>query len=346
MSTIFFNAKNISRWFGTAVVFSMLGTMACAPAEFASATSLDFDATRVDAYGKNGRFGTIVGDRIFRVRGTDAVTATLTLPVDADGTILSGPPVILAQGGAVEVSRYQWLADHMASRGFVVMAPHYFANLGLFSSGDSLDVLNAVRTASLRSDDPLFDTVDATAPALIIGHSLGGVVASKAWLTAPFDVTHAVLLASIPDDADNFEEQPNITSNRHMLSVTGSLDGLITPDEVLAGAKKFEAPTVAASVDGMTHFQFTDDPTEADLAKEEAPQVDNDTGRQRALFLVDAMLDDVRGQESNSILQNPLEWPAGLSSMLISGGKNTESNTGNNQVGTNETTGDTTGGTP
>lgn len=272
------------------------------------------DADRAGQPGDEGPHGALQLSRTLRVRGDRPLDVDIVAPTDDDRTVAAGPfpPVLLVQGGAVSVERYHWLAAHLASRGFVVVAPHHVADLAFFSQGDGLDALAALRrvAGASSSDAELADRV-AAVPALAIGHSLGGVVATNAFADAAddADVTHLVLLAAVPN--------PGVDVGRadgRVLSVAGALDGLITVDEVVAGAAEFRAPTTVAVVDDLTHFQLTDTPTDDNLAREGTRSpLTADEVRPRALFLVDAMLLDLQGDAFGArLLGDAALWPAGL----------------------------------
>lgn len=286
----------------------LLASLACAPEP---ALLLGHDASRVGAPGDDGPHGSLLLSRAFRVRGDRVVDTDVIAPTDDDATVARGPfpPVLLVQGGSVTVERYHWLATHIASRGFVVVAPHHALDLAFFSQGDGLDALTALRRASDNDGDgDLGGRVD-DGPALSIGHSLGGVVASNAFAGDEGGVTHLVLLSAVPN--------PGVDVSRptgRVLSVAGGNDGLIDVDEVKDGAAGFRATTTVARVDGLTHFQLTDDPTDENLEREGATStLSVAEARRRALFLVDAMLADLRRDpEGARLLDDPATWPEGV----------------------------------
>ena len=291
----------------TALAVGASVTAACVPEP---TLLLEHDDARAGAPGDDGAFGALLLPRSLRVRGDRAVDADVVAPTaDGDG-VAAGPflPVLLVQGGAVTVERYHWLAAHIASRGFVVVAPHHALDLAFFSQGDGLDALAALRRAGDGDDADLGGRI-ADAPALAIGHSLGGVVASNAFAGDEGGVTHLVLLAAVPNPGVDVSR----TSGR-VLSVAGGNDGSISAAEVEDGARAFRATTTVAVVQGLTHYQLTDDPTADNLEREGTTSpLTLDDARRRALFLVDAMLLDLQRDPAGAmLLDDPAAWPEGV----------------------------------
>ncbi len=308
------------------VATSWLCASACAPSPTLlqpADPSVDDDASGSvsfgsASFGNDGSFGARLSSHTFRVRGDRVVDADVIAPTDAtndatndDGAIDvaagSFPPVLLIQGGLTTVARYHWLAAHIASRGFVVVAPHHVADLAFFSQGDGLDALAALRRAGERSDGDLAGVVDDRA-ALAIGHSLGGVVASNAWVEDEGGVSHLVLLASVPNPALDLTRRSG-----RVLSIAGRDDGKISPAEVKEGADAFAAPTTFAVVDGLTHYFLTDDASDDELKDDGDSDVARGEARRRALFLVDAMLASQTGDHDGDIvLDDDTRWTAGV----------------------------------
>jgi dienelactone hydrolase len=263
------------------------------------------DPARSGAFGDDGPLGALLMQRSLRVRGDRIVDVDIIAATD-DGEVpqKNAVPVLMVQGGSVPVERYRWLAQHLASRGAVVVAPHFLADLAFFDQGDAVDALAAARD---RSNDPNDDLADVLAPipALATGHSLGGVVAAGAFENDG-DIGALALLASYPDPGN-----PPTRKDGRVLVVGGERDGLITIDKLVDSNKAFVAPVVGASVLGLTHFQLTDDPTEANLENEGTSGDDLALVRQRALFLIDALFADVAGS-TDDVLADTNRWPAGV----------------------------------
>ncbi|MBM4279335.1 MAG: hypothetical protein FJ137_00770 [Deltaproteobacteria bacterium] len=296
-----------SRWRLAALAALVFAGFGCAPPP---TLLLPHDDARIGAPGDDGSWGALLVPRALRVRGDRAVAVDIVAPTEDDVTVARGPfpPALLVQGGAVTVERYHWLAAHLASRGVIVVAPHHALDLAFFSQGDGLDTLGALRRAA-RGNDPYLQGRVEDGPALAIGHSLGGVVASNAFAGDEAGVTHLVLLSSVPN--------PGVDVTRasgRVLSVAGQNDGLISVDEVKEGAREFRAMTTVAVVEGLTHFQLTDDPTEENLEREGTTSpIATALARSRALFLVDAMLLDLNGDAVGAtLLDDPQVWVEGV----------------------------------
>jgi predicted dienelactone hydrolase len=68
-----------------------------------------------------------------QARVTEGLDVDVIYPSDSQGAVdRSGAPypvIVFVQGGLVTVQRYQWLTAHLASRGYVVLAPHHQLDL-------------------------------------------------------------------------------------------------------------------------------------------------------------------------------------------------------------------------
>jgi pimeloyl-ACP methyl ester carboxylesterase len=252
-------------------------------------------------------------ERTFRVRVDDTVDVEISIPLDADGEPADGafPAVVFVHGGLVDVERYRWLTTHIASRGFVVLAPRHALDLAIFETSNTLDALARLRGASARDSGPLAGLVDER-PALTTGHSLGGVVAGKAYLRDPGQVRYLAMLASVPAGGDDFTDRE--TGDGRILSITGSRDRSLLPDRAAEGVEQMregDAPVTFAVVEGMNHYQWTEAPSASDLDGDGTPTIDTETARRRALVLLDALLEIHAGRDS-ALLDEPSRWPEGV----------------------------------
>ncbi|MFH1808225.1 MAG: alpha/beta hydrolase [Pseudomonadota bacterium] len=268
---------------------------------------LEPDALAPAAYGDRGPYGVRLVQRVLRGRVDQPITTHVFMP-ELEAAMSPGPfpPVLQVQGGLVDVARYRWLAVHLASRGSVVLAPQHVGNLAFFDQGQVVDALHAARRLALDPRDPLSDVLSQD-QGLTIGHSLGGVVATKAWLDEPVAMYGLVLLASLPDPGDDLS--PRVDGR--VLSIAGTNNGNTTSAGFIDAARTFHAPLSMAFVKGMNHYQFTDDATPSELAGDGVAEIDLASGRRLAMFLVDALLDEIKGQDSALWTASEL-WPEGL----------------------------------
>jgi pimeloyl-ACP methyl ester carboxylesterase len=139
-------------------------------------------------------------------------------------------------------------------------------DLALFASDNAVSALRELRQHPPELVDPLFST---ETPAAVVGHSLGGVVAVRAWLAEPEMFTALGLWASYPASGDDV----SVVDNRSVLSLIGSDDEKAPLNVTRAGAARFWDPVWFGVVDGMNHYGWTDDATEKELAS------DGDAGR-------------------------------------------------------------------
>lgn len=236
------------------------------------------DATGED--GTDGPYGVALTERRYAARVAGKVDVDVLLPVDEAGglAVADAPTVVLVQGGLVPVERYHWLAAHLATRGYAVLAPHHPLDLAIFAIGNAQASLEGA-----LGDDTLAGWVSPQAA--VAGHSLGGVVSVKNWLA---DDTFAAvaLLASFPAGGDDPAER----AGSPVLSITGAVDGSALPEDVEAGFERFSDPRWLAIVDDLNHYGWTDGVTAEELAGD-GDVVDLPGARQHALAVIDTFLD-------------------------------------------------------
>jgi predicted dienelactone hydrolase len=238
------------------------------------------DASRDGAPGFAGPFGVLVDTTAAQARVVDRVVYDVLTPTVDGTTPADGPlPLIaLVQGGLVTRERYQWLGAHAASRGYVVVMPDHDLDLALFTSANA-----AYAVDDLLRERP--SLVDPAAPRAAVGHSLGGVVSAQLW-AADARWTTLVLLASYPAGGTPVEDRAG-----PVLSIRGAEDGLATAADVEAGFARFNDPRWLATVDGMTHFDWTDDATDDEKARDGTSTRPTDESRADAARVIDTLLD-------------------------------------------------------
>jgi len=124
--------------------------------------------------------------------GADSATAIATSEGNAEPgaayDLVDGPfpLVVLSHGFAITASSYGWLAEHLASHGMVVVAPHHHESLDpgvLWQStydrpNDVQTVLSFVDAAASPGGD--FEGLIDTETVAVVGHSYGGYTALAA----------------------------------------------------------------------------------------------------------------------------------------------------------------------
>ena len=266
------------------------------------------DATR-------GPYGVALFERNFRVRVDQSVRTQIYLPTSFDAATQdeAHPLALLIQGGAVRPEQYGWLATHLASRGFVVLSPDHPLDLAIFATGNGADVIAAARDASAREGDILEGRI-ASGPGLTLGHSLGGVVASKIWLRRPDDLSHLFLLQSTPDPADAERLREARDPNHRVLAVAGQRDGRIGFTEIDESLADFANPVPLVIIEGANHFQMVEGPTAAQLESDLSATIPTPLARARALAALDLLVFDFLelSPRDPSPLDTPQAWPEGL----------------------------------
>lgn len=292
-----------TRAIGCGALTLLISTIACSgPAE----RLLEPDPGWTGQPGERGPYGVELTSLRLSDGLTLGVDTEVALPFRSDGPAGPLPAVVAVQGGFVPVERYRWLAVHLASRGYVVLAPRHPLDLAFFGQDNGLAALRAARRASDDGSGELSHRITG-APASVVGHSLGGVVATKIWLRAPSDeVANLGLLAAIPDPADDAAAR---TAGR-VLALAGSRDEKIGPAEIAAGAAAFDSAQVAV-IAGMNHYQYTDRATPDELSQDGAPTTTDASARRAVLTLLDALVDDAAGRAPWPFA-DPADWPAGV----------------------------------
>lgn len=272
------------------------------------------DASRGFVYGQDGAYGVGLVERTFRVRVDEHNDVRMMVPLDQNGQVADGPfpLVVMVHGGAVPAARYDWLMTHIASRGFIVAAPEYPLDLALFATDNTLAVTNAIRVAGDQDGDWLKDRV-RPGPGLVLGHSLGGVVAASAWLDSPKNFGSLILMASEPNPSDDFSGRS--LGGYRLLNLTGTIDGSIEPSRVQDGVEVFRQAGIDVTfglVEQLNHYQWTQDYTSDEIEKDNPPTLDDALARYRAVYLIDGVLEELQTGKRLQLLDSPEQWPQGV----------------------------------
>ena len=253
----------------------LLLTLACAPSE--ESEPLLYDAARTGLEGANGPWGV----HLRTAEGgedppTDVFWATDAAVARAD-VGFAAATLVLIQGAGVGPTRYHWLAVHLASRGATVLVPHH----GLDAADLDLDAGARALAAATDAGD-----VDAAVPVGVLGHGLGGEVAST-WWAADEAVGGLALLGAAPAAAATVEDR----RTGSVIAVVGSADEVATPKDVAAGADRFNLIRAGVTVAGLNHYDWTDFASDGELARDGAPAADLAAARMDAQWALAGWVD-------------------------------------------------------
>jgi hypothetical protein len=142
---------------------------------------------------------------------------------------------IFYPGGLVQAEAYAPPLRAIAKSGYLVVITPMPLNLAVLNSGAAADVMAA---------HPEIETW------AIGGHSLGGTMAASFADQNP-DITGLVFWASYPAESSDLSGQSIAVS-----SIYGTLDGLATPEKVLAAEPLLPSDTTWVPIEGGNHAQF------------------------------------------------------------------------------------------
>ncbi|MFO7681110.1 MAG: alpha/beta hydrolase [Chloroflexota bacterium] len=143
---------------------------------------------------------------------------------------------ILYPGGKVDYRSYAPQARAIAEAGYLVIIPEMPLNLAVFAPNTANDIITA------------YPDIQQWA---IGGHSLGGAMAAKFVFDNPGAMSGLALWAAYPAGGNDLSNAEVAVS-----SIYGSLDGVATPEQVLAGKPLLPADTTWVEIVGGNHAQF------------------------------------------------------------------------------------------
>jgi len=174
---------------------------------------------------------------------TGATTTTTTTTTTEDATTITLAPqgkasagLVFYPGARVDARAYQDILRPVANAGHLVVILKVPLGISLLSTGQTRGAMD--RHPEITSW-------------AVGGHSLGGVSASGFAKSNP-DVVGLLLFASYP--ADNMAESPELA----VLSISGSNDGLTTPEKIAASKPLLPPASIYATVEGGVHAFFGD----------------------------------------------------------------------------------------
>jgi pimeloyl-ACP methyl ester carboxylesterase len=169
-------------------------------------------------------------DPAVAVERTD--TAIVLTPTDDAGTDLDGVGLVFVPGAKVDAASYEATLAPLVEEGASVVITRPILNLAFFD---------------LRSLESFTAQADGVDEWLVGGHSLGGVKACQ-WGEDP-EVAGLVLFGS-------YCANDLSASGLPVLSVSGSEDGLSTPEKVAAASDQLPADARFVEIDGSNHADF------------------------------------------------------------------------------------------
>ncbi len=165
--------------------------------------------------------------------GTTTEDAT-SITLAPQGTATAG--LVFYPGARVDAHAYRDILGPLANAGYLVVILKAPLGISLLDTGQARGVVDR--------------HPEITAWA-VGGHSLGGVSASS-FASSSQDVSGLLLFASYP--ADNMTESRSLA----VLSISGSRDGLSTPEKITASKALLPPTTSYATVEGGVHAFFGD----------------------------------------------------------------------------------------
>lgn len=143
---------------------------------------------------------------------------------------------ILYPGAKVEAKAYSYLAREIAKRGYQVVVVDMPLNIAFLSQNKAQEVI--LKYPNIKHW-------------FIGGHSMGGVAACN-FASSSNEIDGIVLLASYPSN----ESLKN--SNKRVLSIWGTKDGVLNFEHLLSSKENLPKDTTYVEIEGGNHAQFGD----------------------------------------------------------------------------------------
>lgn len=159
----------------------------------------------------------------------DVVVMTPTAPGD-------GPGLVFLAGAKVDPQAYAVTFQETVAEGTTVVIVKPFLNLAILER---------------RPLDAFTDLAPDVGSWAVGGHSMGGV---KACMYAESGEVDALVLLASYCSGDGLADRTDLDA----LSVSGTQDGLATPEKIDASLRDLPASTTVVRIDGASHAQFGD----------------------------------------------------------------------------------------
>ncbi|MBU47417.1 MAG: hypothetical protein CL920_01800 [Deltaproteobacteria bacterium] len=224
--------------------------------------------------GEKGVFGAHVFHAHVQVNITASAEIQVYYPSTRDGAFdtkaAPAPVVLFLQGGAVSVSRYNWLLQHLASRGHVVLAPQHILNAAILQ-GELSTAARQAYTQWVQTPTHLLHQASSSEPmTILMGHSLGGITGAKLYLKQKKYQGLAVLGSYILPEEPLTSHTSRVQGS--ILLLTGARDGVIIPQKTRDTFSRLSASAYLGLVEGMTHYDWCDEVTDAEQTTDTQPQ--------------------------------------------------------------------------
>ena len=167
------------------------------------------------------------------VRVSDGLTSITLAPRDGEPTV----GVVVQPGARVDPRAYVPLWEKVSAQGYLVVIVKQPLNIGFLALGAPGGIID---------DHPEIATW------ALSGHSLGGVAASEYVADDPERTDALVLHASYP--LGSLADRDDLVA----ASISGSEDGLSTPEDIEASRVDLPADTVFTEIPGAVHAFFGD----------------------------------------------------------------------------------------
>ncbi len=143
---------------------------------------------------------------------------------------------IIYPGGRVDYRAYAPQAHAIAAQGYLVVIVRVPLNLAVFKPAAAADVIAAHPEIKIWA---------------VGGHSLGGAMAASFAHSHPDTLAGLVLWGSYPAGSSDLSK-----SGLKVISISGTQDGLSTPDKITASQSLLPPDTVWVLINGGNHAQF------------------------------------------------------------------------------------------